>query len=94
MEDAGCNGNAPCPDLDAVAARDRLVALLGRATGRGPFGRIYVAGPLLTCAANGRSYDRVAAWCVSPVSGDISCDMVSSGAAAQWDKFWQGHACG
>jgi hypothetical protein len=93
MEDAGCNEGAPCPSLDAVVARDKLVALLGHATGRGPYGRIYVAGPRLACATNGTSYDRIAAWCVSPATGDISCDMVKSGAAAQWDHFWRDHRC-
>jgi endonuclease YncB( thermonuclease family) len=94
MEDAGCNDGAPCPSVDAVAARDKLVALLGHAVRSGSFGRVYVSGPALACASNGTSYDRIAAWCVSPASGDISCDMVKSGAAARWDHFWRDHRCG
>lgn len=33
--DAGCNNGHPCPSTDGVVARDALVRLIGRSTGRG-----------------------------------------------------------
>ncbi len=38
------------------------------------------------CQETGRSYDRVTAWC--SVGGvDLSCTMVSAGAAVRWDRY-------
>ena len=91
--DKGCNSGAPCPTVDAVAARDRLVALLGSPSGLDANGNMRLAGPALTCEPNGTTYNRIAAFCRSPISGNISCAMVASGAAAKWDRFWTGHRC-
>jgi endonuclease YncB( thermonuclease family) len=93
MNDKGCNSNAPCPTVDAITARDRLVALLGKATETDSNGNVHVTGPALQCEANGTTYNRVAAFCRSPVSGDISCAMVASGAGAVWDRFWNQRRC-
>jgi endonuclease YncB( thermonuclease family) len=91
--DKGCNAGAPCPTVDAVAARDRLVALLGKPAGLDANGNMRVTGPVLTCQPNGTTYNRIAAFCRSPVSGDISCAMVASGAGAVWDRFWNNRRC-
>jgi endonuclease YncB( thermonuclease family) len=91
--DNGCNSSAPCPRLDAVAARDRLVSLIGKPQGLDANGNMRVTGPNLTCEPNGATYNRVAAFCTSPIGGDISCRMVASGAAARWDKFWLRRRC-
>lgn len=89
-----CSPGHPCPDADAVAARDHLVGLVGTATGRLPTGHVSVKGPTMRCRSAGSAGGtRTAAFCVSPKSGDLSCAMVSSGYAARWDRYWQGHKC-
>jgi endonuclease YncB( thermonuclease family) len=91
--DQGCNNAAPCPTVDAVAARDRLVTLLGKPAGLDTNGNMRLAGPPLTCVPNGKTYNRVAAFCTTAAGVDVSCAMLASGAAAKWDKFWQGRRC-
>jgi endonuclease YncB( thermonuclease family) len=41
----------------------------------------------------GIPFNRTAAWCVSPLSGDVSCAMVAGGWALRWPVYWQGHRC-
>jgi endonuclease YncB( thermonuclease family) len=91
--DNGCNAGAPCPTVDAVAARNRPVELLGKPAGLDSNGNMRVTGPVLTCQPNGTTYNRIAAFCRSPVSGDISCAMVASGAGAIWERFWNNRRC-
>lgn len=91
--DGGCNNNAPCPPVDAVTARNRLVALLGTPTGVDTNGNMRVAGRAVTCSANGTSYNRVAAFCTTSSGLDISCAMTASGAGVRWERYWLGHHC-
>lgn len=92
--DGGCRRGHPCPAADAVEARDALVALLGEQTGHGPHGHALVRGPVLRCVSAGSAGGkRVAAWCRSPVAGDLSCAMVAGGYAARWPRYWRGHQC-
>lgn len=89
-----CNANQPCPDASAVEARDALVGLVGRPIGRSREGHILVEGPKLRCrSVGGAGGNRTAAWCVSPVSGDLSCAMVKGGWALRWDRYWRNHRC-
>lgn len=92
--DSTCRQGHPCPEASAVTARDALVRLLGRSVGTGPHGHVLVSGPALRCMSTGSAGgSRTGAWCVSPVSGEISCAMVRGGWAAHWERYWRGHRC-
>lgn len=92
--DGSCHANQPCPDASAVEARDALVRLLGVPTGRSMEGHMLVTGPSMRCASVGNGVGtRTAAWCVSPMGGDVSCAMVKGGWALKWDRYWKGHEC-
>ncbi len=92
--DGTCRANQPCPDVDPIVSRDALARLIGQPIGKSPDGHILVRGPTMQCRSEGgASGNRTAAWCVSPVGGDISCAMVNSGWALQWDVYWRRHAC-
>lgn len=92
--DGSCRPGQPCPAASATAARDALVALVGRRTGVSRDGHILVAGPALDCLSegNGRGV-RTAALCVSPTRGDVSCAMVATGTALIWARYWRHHSC-
>lgn len=93
--DGTCKPGHPCPDATATAARDGLAKLLGKVTGTAPTGHLLIKGPHLQCVSEGGAGGkRTAAWCVSPVHGDISCAMVKAGLAARWAKYWRTHRCG
>lgn len=93
--DGSCSDNQPCPDASAIVARDALVRLVGgKAIGIASEGHILVRGPTLRChSVGGAGGSRTAAWCVSPVHGDLSCAMVASGTVLRWDRYWKGHQC-
>lgn len=92
--DGTCSDGHPCPDTDAISARDALVRLIGTPIGQTREGHILVRGPSMVCQSGGSAGgNRTAAFCVSPWSGDISCEMVEGGWAAKWEKFWRGHRC-
>jgi endonuclease YncB( thermonuclease family) len=92
--DGRCSPGHPCPDTSADVARGTLVALLGSPTGVSRHGHILVSGPTMRCVSDGSAGGtRTAAWCVSPVNGDINCAMVQSGTALQWDRYWRNHQC-
>lgn len=93
--DGSCRDSQPCPAADAIAARDVLVGLVGRATGASPEGHVLVSGPTMACISAGSAGGtRTAAWCTSPRGGDLSCAMIRGGWALRWDRYWQGHNCG
>lgn len=92
--DGRCSGNQPCPDASAIEARDTLVRLVGRRLGTSPEGHVLVKGPTLICrSTGGAGGSRTAAWCASPLVGDLSCAMVQSGTALRWDRYWQRRQC-
>lgn len=92
--DGTCRAGHPCPTASAEAAREALARLLGRVTGTAPEGHLLVSGPALACRSDGSAGgNRTAAWCVSPVHGDLSCAMVASGMALRWDRHWGRHRC-
>ena len=92
--DGTCRSNQPCPDADAAVSRDALVLQIGQPIGKSPEGHILVRGPTMQCRSDGgASGNRTAAWCVSPINGDISCAMVNGGWALQWDVYWRRHGC-
>lgn len=92
--DGSCSPGHPCPEVSGIDARDRLVGLLGGHKGKLSTGHIKVASPPLRCVSDGSAKgSRTAAWCTSPVFGDLSCAVVKAGGALQWDRYWQGHRC-
>ena len=92
--DGTCRDNQPCPKASANEARDALVRLVGRPVGQSREGHILVSGPAMTCRSEGDGVgNRTAAWCTSPLGGDLSCAMVQGGWALRWDRYWRGHRC-
>lgn len=92
--DGTCRSNQPCPDASAEEARDALVRLVGRPTGRSQQGHVLVTGPAMTCMSVGSGVGtRTAAWCTSPIGGDLSCAMVAGGWALRWERYWGNHRC-
>lgn len=92
--DETCSQGHPCPEASGREARAALVALLGMQIGAGEYGHVLVSGPPLTCRSGGSAgRNRTAAWCFSPITGDINCAMVNGGWALRWDRFWNDHPC-
>ena len=92
--DGSCRQNQPCPAATAVAARNALVRLIGLQTGLSSEGHALVSGPQMRCVSEGSAGgSRTAAWCASPIGGDVSCAMVQGGWALQWKRYWRGHVC-
>jgi hypothetical protein len=70
------------------------VKLIGVPTGRSMEGHVLVKGPAMRCTSVGKGVGtRTAAWCVSPMGGDVSCAIVKGGWALKWARYWQGHIC-
>lgn len=93
--DGTCKPGHPCPAATATAARDGLAKLLGKVTAIAPTGHLLVKGHRLQSVSKARAGGkRTAAWCSSPVHGDISCAMVKAGLAVRWAKYWRAHQCG
>ena len=92
--DDSCRPNQPCPTASGAEARDALVKLIGAPTGRSPEGHVLIKGPAMQCVSVGNGVGvRTAAWCVSPVGGDVSCAMVKGGWALRWNIYWRSHSC-
>lgn len=92
--DGTCRRGHPCVAVDPKRARDTLAALVGRPIGFAREGHVLVQGPTMRCRSDGGAGgNRTAAFCVSPVGGDISCAMVASGHAAKWKRYWRNHRC-
>lgn len=92
--DDSCRSGHPCPDATGLEARDRLVALVGKPIGKNGHGHVLVEGPTMRCLSTGSAGGkRTGAWCISPVGGDLSCEMVRGGHAAKWDRYWGDHKC-
>ena len=92
--DGTCKSNQPCPVISAIAARDRLVRLLGGAKGSLPTGHVVVRSATMTCVSEGSAGgSRTAAWCRSPIVGDLSCAVARSGGAVRWQRYWRDHRC-
>ena len=92
--DGTCRSNQPCPEASAEQARDALVRLVGKPTGRSREGHVIVRGPKLTCRSDGDGRGkRTAAWCRSQRVGDLSCAMVKTGTVLKWSRYWRKHRC-
>ncbi len=92
--DGACRSNQPCPPVSGTDARDRIVRLFGGARGKLPTGHIKVSAPAMTCVSDGSAGgSRTAAWCRSPVFGDLSCAAVKAGGAVRWARYWGDHRC-
>lgn len=92
--DGTCRPNQPCPKATPEQSRDALVRLLGKPVGRRSTGHVLVKGPTMQCRSEGDGVGkRTAAWCVSPIGGDLSCAMVRRGWALKWARYWRAHRC-
>lgn len=92
--DGTCRSNQPCPAVDAIDARDRLVRLLGGPHGFRPEGHVIVRSATMSCVSEGSAGgSRTAAWCTSPAFGDLSCAVVRAGGAVRWPWYWRDHRC-
>ena len=92
--DGTCRTNQPCPEVDPIASRDALAKRIGRSVGFSREGHIIIQGPAISCLSEGSAGgNRTAAWCVSPISGDLSCAMVLGGWALRWEKYWKKKRC-
>jgi len=92
--DDSCRTNQPCPTVSGTDARDRLVRILGGARGRRPEGHVLVRSATMNCFSEGSAGgSRTAAWCTSPVFGDLSCAVVRAGGAIPWPRYWRDHRC-
>jgi len=92
--DNSCKARQPCPAISGVDARDRLVGILGGERGRLPTGHIVVRAPAMRCISEGSAGgSRTAAWCSSPLVGDLSCALISAGGAVRWSRYWRDHRC-
>ena len=91
--DGTCRPHHPCPSASGEAARDGLVALVGRPVGRLRTGHILVRGVPLRCVSEGSGKgERTAAWCAGP-QGDLSCALVKDGYALRWPRYWREERC-
>lgn len=92
--DGSCRRGQPCPAASGVAARDRLVRLLGGARGTTRDGHVLVAGAPLRCRPVGPDdYRRMVAWCSAPRIGDLSCALVVAGVAVRWRRCGGERVC-
>ena len=80
--DGTCSTGHPCPAASAEAARDGLVRLVGKPTGRSREGHVLVRGLPLTCHSTGSARrGSVGAWCLTSRGTDLSCAIIRSGLA-------------
>ena len=92
--DGRCSPGQPCPAVNAIEARDRLVRLLGGARGAHSEGHVKVRAAPMRCSSDGSAGgSRTAAWCTSPEFGDLSCAVVRAGGAVRWSRYWGDHRC-
>ncbi len=77
--DGSCSEGHPCPTASSEAATAALSEI--------------AAGQTLSCQREGRTFDRVAAFCQREDGRDLSCAMLKSGTVAKWDRYWGDHAC-
>ena len=92
--DGSCRRYQPCPKVNPIRSRDALARLVGQPMRLSGDGHVLVRGPAMRCVSAGDAKGhRTAAWCVSPVGGDLSCAMVRGGWALPWRVFWRGHRC-
>ena len=92
--DGTCRSNQPCPSASGIAGRDHLVRLLGGGRGILPTGHIRVLSSPLRCVSEGSAgRSRTAAWCRTSSGRDLNCEMVATGTALRWSRYWRGHRC-
>jgi endonuclease YncB( thermonuclease family) len=89
--DETCKPGHPCPRASGWAARDHLVTLIGKPSGRSREGHVLVSGKPLRCVSHGSAKgQRTAALCSTAAGVDISCAMVRGGYALRWEQYDRG----
>jgi len=92
--DDSCRPGQPCPDASGIAARDRLVGLLGGSKGEMDNGHIKVAGGPLYCLSAGSGQgERTAAWCLNTNSQNLSCEILATGTVLRWPSYDPENIC-
>lgn len=92
--DGSCKAHHPCPVINPIVSRDRLVRLFGGSKGKLPTGHVRVRAVPMRCVSDGSADgNRTSAWCRSPVFGDLSCAVVRAGGAVRWTRYWRNHRC-
>lgn len=93
--DETCRQWQPCPAASGRAARDALVALLGRPIGVSRDGHVLVAafGPLRCRSQGDARGDRTAASCALPDGRRLSCALLATRTVRIWRVFWVEARC-
>ena len=78
--DDSCRERRPCPTVSGPRARDLLVNLFGGPRGTLATGHVRIRSQTMRCKSDGSAGgSRTAAWCSSPVFGDLSWAAVKAG---------------
>lgn len=93
--DESCRQWQPCPAASGRAARDALVALLGRPSGTSPDGHVLVTafGPLACRSWGDARGDRTAASCTLPDGRRLACALLRTHTVSVWHVFWRERRC-
>ena len=88
--DGRCRPGHPCPAMEPMAARARLVGILAPARTQHLKSRhIALEGALsLTCKSSGSAKgNRTGAICRTVSNDDVSCAFIQAGAALEWRRY-------
>lgn len=88
--DGDCLPGHPCPAMNPLAARARLVALLAPKR-IWPLKSHHIAlegAPGLSCTSSGSAKgNRTSAICRTAANEDIGCALIAAGAALEWRRY-------
>ena len=88
--DGRCLPGHPCPDMEPLAARERLVGILAPARTQQLKSRhIALEGaPSLICTSSGSAKgNRTGAICETTANVDVGCALIRTGAALEWRRY-------
>lgn len=86
--DGSCRSNQPCPALDPLTARLRVIrAIGGRVTGTMPTKHLRIVAPAMRCVGYEMSHTRVVASCTLASGADLRCSLLKAGAVVEWASY-------
>ncbi|MGB7404640.1 MAG: hypothetical protein WA906_03025, partial [Pacificimonas sp.] len=88
--DGRCLPGHPCPVMEPLAARERLVGILAPARTQLMKSRhIALEGaPSLSCKSSGSAKgNRTGAICRTVLNEDVGCAVIQAGAALEWRRY-------